>query len=1105
MVRETDAAVGHDAARSGPTGWLDRLYWSLPTGYVWWGLAWLVVTGLFGGGCTCFVIIRLVPHPSDAAPLLMGACLAAVAVVVVVGLVVLRRDNVEIRDWMRRRDMTRAEPAWLAALNLANRTAVMGSLVCVLVSPALVAYAVGVLHESWRAAFPIAAVLVIGELMVVAYIFFMILALSRPGLSDVSRFVPAREIAVPRLLTVRNRTVLAFAVTTAFSAILAYAVGPVGRLGTLRVLAALGVAFGIAAGFTTFLTAAVTESIATPLEDLQAGTSRAAAGDLTTPVRVTTADEFGRLAVSFNRMLQGLRERETLRERGEALGRALRVAIDDLRASQARLVSVGDAERLRMERDMNAGARQSLLVLRLKLSNLGRVLRTDREAASRQVADLQEESRGVLEQLRDLGHGIYPAVLTTDGLEAALCECADRAPIPVHVDCRDLERLAPELEMAVYFCCAEAVAATAKRCGPETSVSIQLFPDRDLLRFVVMAGGLIPQSEGHGVQAMVDRVEAVGGRVEIVGTAGPTVVTGYVPTRVESAVAAKEGDRPASDPDEPSSAPLRRRTPTGGLYRVYRKLGNWYLVLTVVTGVLVALLDAGGTTVLLSRFVHHSHSGLVTLVLESSVVTVVMGCVVAWLNRNELATLWHWVAQGRPDADADHVATALIGVTPRAAFQGVLLVGAATPVFVIQFAAYEKLPWTVVPPLIGGFWVGIVVYGIYLYFTGQTLLAPILADAAWIAPHRSVRPLRLLTLRVRTMLALGITTVFSAMVALGVGRLGRPGPDRMLGGLAVAVAVGVVFTAFLSVSVTDSMATPLHHLLRGTQRVVAGDLSRPVPVTTSDEFGRLAASFNVMLSGLREREELRLQGNALNESLEDTMADLRASQVRLVSASDAVRRRMERDLHDGAQQSLVVIRLKLGRLAKMLLTNTAEAESLLRDLEDDATTALAQLQDLSLGIYPAALVDNGLDAAFLELAAHTAIPTVVDCRGAGRMASDLEVAIYFCCAEALANAAKYAGPAARAVLHVKTEGGMVSFGVRDDGFGFDPETARSSGLQNMRDRVAAAGGDIRIRSAPGQGTTVEGTIAFRPPVAEHEPVRRGGVREPSAVIDGLPG
>ena len=211
--------------------------------------------------------------------------------------------------------------------------------------------------------------------------------------------------------------------------------------------------------------------------------------------------------------------------------------------------------------------------------------------------------------------------------------------------------------------------------------------------------------------------------------------------------------------------------------------------------------------------------------------------------------------------------------------------------------------------------------------------------------------------------------------------------------------------------------------------------------------------------------------------------ELRASRQRLVQAQDAERRRIERNIHDGAQQQLVALSVKL-RLADALVDRDAvKAHELLAELQEETGGALKDLRDLARGIYPPLLADKGLAEALAAQARKTAVPVQLDAPEIGRYPQDIEAAVYFCSLEALQNVAKYAS-ASHAIVRVEADDGALRFSIEDDGCGFDPGVAqRGTGLQNMADRVEALGGSLEVRSTPGAGTTVAGTIPARERVA----------------------
>jgi signal transduction histidine kinase len=214
--------------------------------------------------------------------------------------------------------------------------------------------------------------------------------------------------------------------------------------------------------------------------------------------------------------------------------------------------------------------------------------------------------------------------------------------------------------------------------------------------------------------------------------------------------------------------------------------------------------------------------------------------------------------------------------------------------------------------------------------------------------------------------------------------------------------------------------------------------------------------------------------------------DLRASRQRLVAAADEARRRLERNLHDGAQQQLVALKITLGLARQVARNSPAEADELLAQTEQEAQDALEELRDLARGIYPPLLADLGLAAALEAQARKAALPVTVEAPDLGRYSQEIEAAVYFCVLEALQNAAKYA-QARQARVAISQDGGALTFTVGDDGRGFDrTATPMGTGVQGMADRLAALGGTLRVTSAPGHGTQVTGRV----PVAQDLSSRR---------------
>ncbi len=246
-----------------------------------------------------------------------------------------------------------------------------------------------------------------------------------------------------------------------------------------------------------------------------------------------------------------------------------------------------------------------------------------------------------------------------------------------------------------------------------------------------------------------------------------------------------------------------------------------------------------------------------------------------------------------------------------------------------------------------------------------------------------------------------------------------------------------------------------------------------------------------VLTELARQVGLALHNVALDSALQASLdevrryaGELQASRARIVATADAERRRIERNLHDGAQQHLVALAVNL-RLARDFVGDDPEAATaMLDELAVSIKDTIQELRDLAHGIYPPLLVDNGLPDALRAAAGRSPLDVDVQADGVGRFPTEVEAAVYFCCLEALQNAAKHA-PRARVSVRVWEEGAVLHFEVADDGPGFDPRTVpQGHGYVNMSDRLGAFGGTVTWDSTPGAGARVSGCVPISRPVPE---------------------
>ncbi len=240
-----------------------------------------------------------------------------------------------------------------------------------------------------------------------------------------------------------------------------------------------------------------------------------------------------------------------------------------------------------------------------------------------------------------------------------------------------------------------------------------------------------------------------------------------------------------------------------------------------------------------------------------------------------------------------------------------------------------------------------------------------------------------------------------------------------------------------------------------------------------------------VLTELARQVGLALHNVALDSALQASLDEVRrqadelqASRARIVATADAERRRIERNLHDGAQQHLVALAVNL-RLARDLVGDDPEvASAMLEELATSIKDTIAELRDLAHGIYPPLLMDSGLEPALRAAASRSPLEVGVAVDDVGRFPTEVEAAVYFCCLEALQNAAKHA-PHAKVTIRVWCPADVpeLRFEVVDDGPGFDADqVGRGHGFVNMSDRLGAFGGTVRWDSTPGHGAVISGSI-----------------------------
>ena len=298
--------------------------------------------------------------------------------------------------------------------------------------------------------------------------------------------------------------------------------------------------------------------------------------------------------------------------------------------------------------------------------------------------------------------------------------------------------------------------------------------------------------------------------------------------------------------------------------------------------------------------------------------------------------------------------------------------------------------------------------------------------------------------------------------------------------LATATASGRALVWYVSASVGVSTAVVLLGVLQDVTGL-ADDAPVPLQHTLLALFTPALAA---MVGLIVLQNSLRLQGaltGALQaqEELAEQAEELRRSRARVVAATDRERRRIERDLHDGAQQRLISIGIGLAGATSLCRSDSEAAVAALTDLRRQLHLAHDEVRSLAQGVYPPVLSEHGLGEALRSAVDRYPLPVTLDLHPVGRYPTDTEAAVYFCCVEALQNAAKHSH-ASRVGVTLGADTESVWFEVHDDGVGFEPTAKATGGMVNMADRLGASGGRLDVSSAPGAGTKVVGRVPVGP-------------------------
>lgn len=301
----------------------------------------------------------------------------------------------------------------------------------------------------------------------------------------------------------------------------------------------------------------------------------------------------------------------------------------------------------------------------------------------------------------------------------------------------------------------------------------------------------------------------------------------------------------------------------------------------------------------------------------------------------------------------------------------------------------------------------------------------------------------------------------------------------------VVARAGVSGNAWIKIWLPALLAGREDAMVRVAPVAHSGELLGLIVIQRGEAAGLFGEENERVLAELARQIGLALHNVQLDSALQASLdelrqqaEDLRASRERIVAAGDAERRKFERDLHDGLQQHLVALKVNL-RLAENMAGDPAVVTQILQDLGVAVQETIEEARRLSHGIFPKVLIDRGLGPALESAAGRSALPVTVDVADLPRAKPETETAVYFCCLEALQNAAKHAGDGSRATVTVRAEDGVLRFEVADDGAGFDTAAMGTGhGFINMRDRIGAIGGRLDVTSRPGEGTRIAGHVPF---------------------------
>lgn len=502
--------------------------------------------------------------------------------------------------------------------------------------------------------------------------------------------------------------------------------------------------------------------------------------------------------------------------------------------------------------------------------------------------------------------------------------------------------------------------------------------------------------------------------------------------------------------------------------RLYHRLGPRHLAVARWGALVFLMVAVGGMVPFYAPYIPESEGMWLRplLVFEAMIVVIGgLGAAPSWKRAS--APVEEWL-HGNRTPEQSRAAWECARTLPSVLVQRAMLWGVGAmllPGLLYASIEFEATPFRIVLATIAGLAGGVWVSAVFVPFY-ELYLRPLRLDIARHVPDLGNGSLEVRTsIGLKLLLAVPLISLLTGLaVAIAATLDSREWRDLAV--LAFAT-IGVTFalSGGMILLLTRALAAPINDLLDATTHVLAGDRSARAEVTSDDEIGDIGLSFNTMLDHIDDYTRQ-------NEHL---LHEVRQSRARIIAASDAERIRVERKIHDGTQQRLVTLALKL----RMLQESPGLDEALRVRVDACAAEldgALDDLRELARGLHPSVLSTDGLRPALQHLASRSRLPVTIDVPG-DRWSIAVESTAYFVASEALANVVKYAD-ASSATVRMTEDGEHLILEISDDGVG-GATLGTGTGLAGLADRLEAVGGELTIDSPVGDGTVVRAVLPAR--------------------------